>query len=93
VDAMSVIERTPRVLSTPLQSDLVFLNPGRDNYVAIDGVGRAIWETLTEPMTIAAMVARLQQNFDADPAVIESDLITFVDQMQQEGLIRVAAHS
>jgi hypothetical protein len=93
VDATSVIERAPGTLCTPVQSDLVFLNPRRDNYVAIDGVGRAIWETLTEPMTIAAVVAQLRQDFDADPAVIEADLIAFVDQMQHEGLIRVAAHA
>jgi hypothetical protein len=91
MDAMSVIERAPGTLSTPVQSDLVFLNPGRDNYVAIDAVGRAIWETLTEPMTIRAVVAQLQQDFDAEPDVIQTDLIAFVDQMQQEGLIRVAS--
>ena len=93
MDAMSVIERAPDALSTPVQSDLVFLNPRRDNYVAIDEVGRAIWEMLTEPMTVAAMAARLQQDFKADPTVIETDLIAFVTEMEQEGLILVGARA
>jgi hypothetical protein len=35
--------------------------------------------------------ASTANHFDADPNVIESDLMAFVTQIQQEGLILVAA--
>jgi hypothetical protein len=89
VDDTSTLRRNDEMMSTPVDGDIVFLNPTTNNYVALDPVGRRIWELLEHPQTIADLTARLRQEFTGDADAITADVRAFVAELASEGLIRV----
>ncbi|WP_375501776.1 PqqD family protein [uncultured Jatrophihabitans sp.] len=84
-----MIERVPDLMSTPVNEDMVFLNPDSDNYVAIDAIGRRIWEILEHPVRFGDLVDSLAAEFDGARAQIEDDTAAFLGELQREGMVRV----
>lgn len=92
MDPTTTIERNGEHLSTPVDDDLVILNLPRDVYIALDPIGRRIWEMLDAPLTVAELCARLVQEFDSTAEQITTDVLAFLGEMAEEELIRVAGN-
>lgn len=89
--AESLIERVQGLMSTPVDAEMVFLNPASDNYVAIDAVGRRVWEVLERPVRFSDLVDFLAAEFDGLRPQIETDISAFLLELQREGMVRVVA--
>jgi len=85
----AVVVRTEGLMSAPVDDDLVVLNAERDSYGALDAIGRRIWELLEAPLPVAELCAQLGEEFDGEPAPIAADVSAFLDELEQEGLVRV----
>lgn len=85
----SLVMRNDSLMSAPVDDDIVFLNPASDSYVALDAMGRRIWELLAQPMSVAALVDTLSAQFEGDRADIHGDVIAFLEELVNEGLVRV----
>lgn len=88
IEADSIVARTDGLMSTSVDDDLVFLNPDTDSYVALDRVGRRIWELLELPHRLDDLVAALTREFEADPSVVSADVAAFLDELEREGMVR-----
>ena len=53
----------------------------------LNPTSRLIWESLREPLTFDELLFVLDESFDADPAVLASDLRTTLEQFRDLGLI------
>jgi Coenzyme PQQ synthesis protein D (PqqD) len=89
MDPSAVVARTQGLMSAPVDDDLVILNPARDDYVALDEVGRRIWELLEQPQTVGELCEALGAQFDGDAQQILGDVTTFLDELRDERLIDV----
>jgi hypothetical protein len=87
--ASTVVMRLPGLLSAVVDDEIVIFNPDRDNYVGLDDIGRALWDLLAEPHSVAELCAELGGRFDGAPAVIESDVFGFLGELTTEGIVRV----
>ncbi len=89
IDSRSVVVRTAGLLTAPVDGEIVILNPGRDNYVALDAAGRAVWDLLEQPREVAELCQRLSQDFAATPEQIAADVLPFLAEITDEGIARV----
>ena len=87
----SVIVRNDELLSAPVDREIVFLNTGIDSYVALDEIGRRIWELLEQPRPIAELVSELETEYSGSPDTIASDVIAFLEELEGDGMVRVVA--
>jgi hypothetical protein len=85
----SVVVRVPGVTAAPVGDDLVILNLARDDYVALDVIGRRVWELVEEPRTVADVCASLRSEFEDPAQRIEADVLDFLNELSSEGLVRV----
>lgn len=89
------IEMTRRVIhleglqTANVDDDIVILNMATNNYVALDDIGRRIWELIESPRRVDELCAQLCHEFSGDPAQIQSDVLSFLDEMVNEKLVRV----
>jgi hypothetical protein len=68
----------------------VLMNVEKGVYLGLDGVGRAIWERLAEPQTLAALYEGLQTTYQvSDRATFEHDVTEFIEQLRLHGLVEV----
>jgi hypothetical protein len=90
LDFNSVVGRTEGLMSTPLDRDLVILNPDRDNYISLDEIGRRIWELLDAPDRVDTICRKVAQEYQGDEQEITADLLSFLRELEAEGLVHVA---
>jgi hypothetical protein len=85
----SVIVRNDDVPSAPVDREIVFLNARLERYVALDEIGRRIWDLIAAPISIGALVDQLEREFAAPPGTIAADVIMFVSELEGEGMVHV----
>ena len=69
----------------------VLMSVDKGVYLGLDDVGKAIWQHLAEPLTVAALCQTLQATYHvSDRGAFERDVIQFLQSLRFHGLIDVA---
>jgi hypothetical protein len=89
IDLSAVVVRRPGVLSAPVDDEIVLFNSERNNYIGLDHVGRAVWELIKTPQRVADVCRLLTDEFDATSAEMSPDVVAFMNQMAEEGIVHV----
>ena len=69
----------------------VVLDIESGDYFELDAVGFAIWQRLDGALTLAECAAEIAEVFEADAAVVERDVIEFVEVLRFRNLVTVAS--
>jgi hypothetical protein len=85
----SRIIRAQGMQTSRVDEDIVILNLQTNNYVALDAIGRRIWELIESPVLVSEISRRLEGEFSAPSNKIEADVLKFLDELQSEGLVHV----
>ncbi|HEX9022749.1 MAG TPA: PqqD family protein [Geobacteraceae bacterium] len=91
IEPGSMVVRAENLMSTPIDDELVILNMDRNNYMGLDDIGRRVWDLLAEPRRMDDLCNRLSLEYEATPEQIASDLLPFLEELRDEGLIRLIA--
>ena len=80
------------VVARDVGGELVLLDLTSGQYFGLDAVGGKIWEWLTErPHELGELCDKVEAEFDAPRAQIESDLLALAAQLQEQELIAAEA--
>lgn len=83
------LSRTENMLATELDQETVLMSIDAGAYYGLEGTARSIWESLETPLTYAALVARLVEEYQVAPEICSAELELFLAEMEREGLLRV----
>lgn len=89
IELSSQIARTENLMSASVDKEIVILNMAKNNYIGLDEIGLRIWELLERPFSVDELCHRLSREFEAAPEQIESDMLPFIGELINEGLIRI----
>ena len=89
MDLSSRIVRAQDALSAPVDNEIVLLAPALDEYVALNDIGRQIWDALEETQSVEQLCRRLSSEFDASTGEIAADIMPFLDELAGKGLVHV----
>jgi hypothetical protein len=88
----TTLRRNEGILHAPVGRDeVVMMSIDAGKYFAVKAVGARIWEMIETPRTIAAICARLCEEFEVDPATCKSEVLQFADELIRNGVARTAA--
>jgi len=87
----SLVVRTEGMMTAPVDNEIVILNMKGNNYISLDAIGRRIWELLETPVNVDDLCRQLGTEFEGTQEQICTDVISFLTELEQEGLVRVAA--
>jgi hypothetical protein len=85
----SRVVASPNQLSTYLNGEAVILDLQSGTYYGLEGVAARIWSLLQEPATCADMATTLCEEYAVERPQIEVDLLSFVAELREIGLIEV----
>ena len=91
VELSSQIVRTENLMSAPVDNEIVILNMAKNNYIGLDEIGRRIWDLSAEACSVDDLCNRLSREFEATPEQIAVDVLPFLEELAQEGLIRIVS--
>jgi hypothetical protein len=83
----SLVVRNDRPMSVRVDDDLVILNMAGDNYIALDAIGRRIWELLAAPLRVDELCRQLSVEFNSSQEEILEDVLPFLNELEGEGLV------
>lgn len=89
IESKTSIMCTEGAMSASIDQELVILNMAKNNYVGLDEIGRRIWEMLEKPRSVDALCVLLSREFEATPEQIATDVLPFLEELKNEGLIRI----
>jgi hypothetical protein len=75
------------VLFRELQGEAVILNLASSTYFGLDAVGTRIWQLCEAHGALRTVFDAMQLEFDAPGETLQSDLLTFVDELLARGLL------
>ena len=86
----SVVRWSDDQLAAAVDDEVVILSVERGSYYGLDDIGSDIWERLAQPIRVDDLCQALTNKYDADSAVIRSDVLQLLERLVSEGLVLVA---
>ncbi len=85
----TLLSRSGDFLFAPVRADdMLMMAKESGLYFGLNAVGRRIWELLDTPMTVAAICARLCEEFEVDLQTCETEVANFVPLLIERGLVK-----
>lgn len=81
------VRRQEGILAQEAHGQTVLLRLEDGGYYALDEVGAMIWQLCDGGRAVADIVALLCEEFDAPEAVVQADVLEFVDDLRRERLL------
>jgi hypothetical protein len=85
----TVVTRSTRPLAATVDDELVMLDPGVGSYYGLDATGRAVWEHLAEPCSVAQLCRVLAGEFDVELERCAAEVAAFLGELHEAGLVEV----
>ena len=85
----STVVRSEQVMVQDVGGEAVLLDLASEQYFGLDPVGTRVWTLFAESENLGTVLARLCEEFDADPARIERDLLALTHELAAAGLVSV----
>lgn len=86
----SVVQAASSLVSSELTDETVILNMANGTYYSLDRLGTVIWKFIQNPQPVAEIYAELIQRFDVEPERCRAELMEFLWNLEQNGLIHVS---
>jgi hypothetical protein len=87
---VTVISRSPSVLSAEVSGEIVMMSIERGSYFGLDDIGSDIWKRIEQPCTFAVLIDGLAATYDADRVTIAADVRALLDRMAAQDVVRLA---
>ena len=76
-------------VSSDLGGEVAILDLASGVYYGLDTVGARVWELVQEPIEVNQIQETINEEYDADRARVERDVLTLLQRLADEGLVEV----
>ena len=83
------VRQNPAVLSAEVGDAIVLLHAEQNAYYDMDSVGARVWRELTQPADVATICKILEQEYEVDPTTCQADVLAFLENALNEGIIEI----
>lgn len=74
-------------LESRVGDETIILHLGNDTYFGLDPLGTRIWDLLKAGAALPAIRDRLAEEYGVDVALVEADMIAFIDNLLAHDLL------
>ncbi len=85
----SQVVQASHQVSTPLGEETVVLDLQAEEYLRLNPVASRIWQLIRQPRRVSEVIHLLEQEFDVERPRLERDVLHFLQQLLEQGLIRL----
>lgn len=90
ITLQTTVQIPPDVLFHELGGEAVLLNLADGKYYGLDEVGTRMWALLSEHGRLEPAYRALLEEYEVEPAQLESDLLELVNRLASQGLLTIA---
>jgi len=89
ISTSSVVVAAKDQVSSDLGEEVVILDLKQGVYYGLDAVGARIWNLIQEPRAVNEIRDVLLDEYEVEPERCERDLLTLLEELVAENLVRV----
>ncbi len=89
----SIIVKNTEILNTQLDDEYVLMSIEKSNYYGIDSIGSRIWQLLENEISVKEICEKLTSEYDVEFDNCVKDVISFLDELNNENIITVKDNS
>ena len=83
----TMLSRREGLMAADMNGSTVMMDIMTGKYYNLGQVGGRIWELLEEPMTVAALLGKLTEEYDVSAQQCRADTMPFLGTLVQRGLL------
>ena len=87
ISSHSKLVRSPDLVSTNMDNEIVMMSIEKGEYYGIGGVGTDVWELLQEPITIDEILNSVCPEYDISEEGCRSEIDAFISELVRRGLV------
>jgi hypothetical protein len=91
ITAASVVSWSDAPVATEVDREVVLMNVGRGRCYGLGDTGSSVWRRLGSPIRVDDLCRELMLEYHADPEMLTKDVLTLLESLQEEGLVKVIA--
>lgn len=85
----TVVVRSPDVVFTELDGEMVLLLPQGGRYFGLNDVGAAIWRLIENPTDLGSVQRAIVDDYEVESEESWRDLVTLIESMIGHGLVMI----
>lgn len=85
----SVVQRSEGVVAAPVREELVLMSVESGEYFGTSGVGAWLWERTERPVAVRDLCQGLQQVYEVEPATCDREVLRFLADLREHGMLAV----
>lgn len=85
----TTIVRSPDSLAAEVGDELVVMSVERGLYLALDDIGKDIWQRIAAPLTVGDLCTTLASDYDAPLNAIETDVLALISTLDESGVLEI----
>jgi len=89
VSERSTVVAVKDQISSDLGGEVAILDLAGGVYYGLDTVGARVWELVQKPIKVSQIQETIIEEYDADRARVERDVLVFLQRLADEGLVEV----
>lgn len=93
ISERSIVGAAKDQASTELDGEFVVLDMTSGTYYSLGDVAARIWALIQEPCSVQEIENNVLQGFDVDPPRCRRDVLAFLQQLADKGLIEVTGET
>jgi hypothetical protein len=83
----TLVARAEGFTTAAVQDELMMMSTEQGSYYSLDSIAAEIWAMLEQPARVRDLTDRLQQRYDVPPEQCQADVLAFLGEMQENGMI------
>lgn len=91
VDLQALVTRSDSLVSSAIEGEVTMMNVQTGKYYGLTSVGARIWTLIEHSMPISDVCDRLLAEYRVGRDTCEREVVTFVQQMAEEGVVTVTS--
>jgi len=85
----TVVSRAEGFTTAAVRDELMMLNVEKGAYFSLDPIAAEIWNMLEGPAPVQRLVEQLQKRYAVTVEQCQADVLSFLEEMQSNGMIVV----
>lgn len=88
IEMPTVVTRSGAVVSAGIDDgEIVMMNVEKGMYYGMDDIESYIWELMERPLSMSQLCDSLMEKYDVACEVCQEDVLEFLHQLHEEGLV------
>ena len=83
----TILSRREGLMTADMNGSAVMMDIMTGKYYNLGQIGGRIWELLEEPLTLAALVEKLTDEYDVSAEQCRTDILPFLNTLLERGLL------